>query len=230
MNDSRDFTDAESARSGLSHVPSQPALFPPYRDPCGLLSRSDKPPDIWNSHGISGNVFANPPASSSSPYPGDSILGFLMLRKTRLYHKYGATRYTGERQIPDTVLLRHFSRDRQPEIHSTLKREDFQRIMGRPTTADFGSSFWQIPWPSNTCLLEDKIQNCGLYLFTITYGSCAMDQRSGDGWFSGWSEIFAFCQRNSWSRLWGTRRENCFSTDLDHPEYPLQEKGQSGGN
>ena len=33
MNDSRDFTDAESARSGLSHVPSQPAFFPPYRDP-----------------------------------------------------------------------------------------------------------------------------------------------------------------------------------------------------
>ena len=70
MNDSRDFKDAESVRSGLSHVPSQPALFPPYRDPGRLLSRNDKPPDIWNTQGISGNVFANPPASSSSPYPG----------------------------------------------------------------------------------------------------------------------------------------------------------------
>ena len=28
MNDSRDFQDAESVRSGLSHVPSQPALLP----------------------------------------------------------------------------------------------------------------------------------------------------------------------------------------------------------
>ena len=28
MNDSRDFNDAESVRSGLSHVPSQPALLP----------------------------------------------------------------------------------------------------------------------------------------------------------------------------------------------------------
>ena len=28
-----------------------------------------------------------------------------------------------------------------------------------------------------------------------------MDQRSGDGWFSGWSEIFAFYKRNSRSRL-----------------------------
>ena len=76
-NDLRDFKDAESVRSGLSHVPSQPASFPPYCDPGGLLSRNEKPPDIWDTHGISGNVFVNPPASSSSPYPEDSILGFL---------------------------------------------------------------------------------------------------------------------------------------------------------
>ena len=69
MNDSRDFKDAESARNGLSHVPSQPTLLPPYRDPWGLLSRSDKPPDIRDTHGISGNVFVNPTAPSSSPYP-----------------------------------------------------------------------------------------------------------------------------------------------------------------
>ena len=40
MNDSRDFKDAESVRSGLSHVPSQPALFAPFRDPGGMRSRS----------------------------------------------------------------------------------------------------------------------------------------------------------------------------------------------
>ena len=77
MNDSRDFKDAESVRSGLSHVPSQPALLPLYRDPGGMLSRpggmlsrNDRPPDIWDTHGMSGNVFVNPPASSSSPCPG----------------------------------------------------------------------------------------------------------------------------------------------------------------
>ena len=31
MNDSRDLKDAESVRSGLSHVPSQPAFFPPFQ-------------------------------------------------------------------------------------------------------------------------------------------------------------------------------------------------------
>ena len=37
MNDSRDVKDAESVRSGLSHVPSQPAFFPTFRDPGGML-------------------------------------------------------------------------------------------------------------------------------------------------------------------------------------------------
>ena len=41
MNDSRDFKDAESVRSGLSHVPSQPASFPRYRDLGGMRSRDD---------------------------------------------------------------------------------------------------------------------------------------------------------------------------------------------
>ena len=36
MNDSRDFKDAESVRCGSSHVPSQPASFPSYRDPGGI--------------------------------------------------------------------------------------------------------------------------------------------------------------------------------------------------
>ena len=77
MNDSIDFQDAESVRSGHFHVTSQPAFFPPFPDPggmltrsVGILSRNDKPPDIWDTHGISGNVFVIPTASSSSLYPG----------------------------------------------------------------------------------------------------------------------------------------------------------------
>ena len=76
LNDLRDFKDAESVRSGLSHVPSQPALFPLYRDPGGMrsrlgrmLSRKEGSRSIWDTPGFSGNVFANPLASSSAPYP-----------------------------------------------------------------------------------------------------------------------------------------------------------------
>ena len=34
-----------------------------------MPSRREGPPSIWDTHGISGNVFADPDASSSAPYP-----------------------------------------------------------------------------------------------------------------------------------------------------------------
>ena len=76
MNDSRDFQDAESVHSGHSHVTSRSVSFPPHPITEGMLSRSlgvpsrkDGPPSIWDTHGMSGNVFTNPAASSSAPYP-----------------------------------------------------------------------------------------------------------------------------------------------------------------
>ena len=76
MNDSRHPQDAESVRSGNSHVTSQLVSFPLHPVPAGMLSRSlgkpsrnNGPPSIWDTHGISGNDFANPTASSSAPYP-----------------------------------------------------------------------------------------------------------------------------------------------------------------
>ena len=74
MNDSRDCQDAESVRR--SHVASHPVSFSPHPIPGGMLRHSfvtpshrDGPPSISDTAGISGNVFANPPASSSAPYP-----------------------------------------------------------------------------------------------------------------------------------------------------------------
>ena len=76
MNDFKDFQDAESIRSGNSHVTSRPVSFSPHPIPEGMLrhsfvtpSRREGPPSIWDTHGISGNVFVNPDASSSEPYP-----------------------------------------------------------------------------------------------------------------------------------------------------------------
>ena len=221
----RDFKDAESARSGPSHVPSQPAFLPPYRDPGRLLSRNNQPPDIWNPQGISGNVFANPRASSSSFYPG----GFNpwisnVTEDTLVLISTGRPVTCGDRQTPDTTLGPRFQIGPSAGNSFDPKKGRFSK------TADLVTSLWQIPYTNNICFLEDKIQNWGMDLFTISYGSYAMDRRSGDGWIRGWSEIFAFYQRNSWSRLWVARRENCFSTEQNHPEYPLQKKkNQSGG-
>ena len=76
MNDSKDFQDAESVRSGNSHVTSRPGVFPKHPPFQGMLRPSfisqrqtEEPPNIWDTFGISGNVFAHPQASSSAPYP-----------------------------------------------------------------------------------------------------------------------------------------------------------------
>ena len=90
---------------GLTENLKTISVFPPYRDPGGMLSRpgrmlsrNDKLPDIWNTHGISGNVFTNPTASSSSPYPG----GFNPWNSTMSEHT--SPHVTSERQNPDTTL------------------------------------------------------------------------------------------------------------------------------
>ena len=79
LSDSADFQDAESVRSGQSHVTSQPVFFPPHPNPGGLPgcslgmpNRNNGPPSIGDTHGVSGNVFANPTASSSAPYQQES--------------------------------------------------------------------------------------------------------------------------------------------------------------
>ena len=61
MNDPGEFKDAESVRTGqLSHVPSESAFLPLLVDPGELLSGARDPqPEIWNTHGFSGNVLAN---------------------------------------------------------------------------------------------------------------------------------------------------------------------------
>ena len=76
MNDSKDFMDAESTCSGNLHVTSPPGLFPKHPPFEGLLKpafisqrQDEEPPNIWDTSGISGNVFAHPQASSSAPYP-----------------------------------------------------------------------------------------------------------------------------------------------------------------
>ena len=72
MNDSKDFKDAE----WNSHVTSQPMSFSKHPFPEGMLRlsfvsprRKEGLPDIWDTPGLSGNVFAHPQTSFSAPYP-----------------------------------------------------------------------------------------------------------------------------------------------------------------
>ena len=87
MNDSKDFQYAESVCSGNSLVTSRPMSFPTHPILEGMLRpsfisprRKEEPPCIWDTPGISGNVFANPHASSSGLYPQELNHGVQQLR------------------------------------------------------------------------------------------------------------------------------------------------------
>ena len=125
MNDSEDFQDAESIRSGNSHVTSRPVSFPPHPIPDGMLRpsfvsprRKEGPRSIWDTHGISGNVFANPDASSSAPYPKE-------LNPWSPFIHPQWKRVTGEHKIK----IKDASLDRQPKIQLSSVVETLQRIM-----------------------------------------------------------------------------------------------------
>ena len=90
MNDSRDFQDAESVRSGQSHVTSQPAFFPPFQDLGGMLSRclgmpsrNNGPPSIWDTHMVNRETFLQIQRRLLQHFIRKSpILGSLMYQKT----------------------------------------------------------------------------------------------------------------------------------------------------
>ena len=159
LNDSRFLKCAESVRIGNSHVASRPVSFPLHPIPEGMLSRSlgmpsrrEGPPSIWDTHGKSGNVFANPVASSSARYPQE------------------LNPWSSEREEPrhsSTVEKRETntsSRSEMPVWTVSQKfcqwRTLFKELWSRSTTtADFRSSFRQIPYTINVCWLEDEIQD-----------------------------------------------------------------------
>ena len=185
MNDSRDFKDAEPVRSGLSRVTSQPVLFPPHPVPGGMLSRStgmpsrkDGPPSIWDTHGTSGNFFANPTASSSAPYPQE--LNPWSFHMSEPIHSSTAEKNENQTPVQDQRCQSGPSAKNSVIPSEGDSSKNYGADQQRLQISD--PHFDKFHHVSNVCLLEeDKIQDSGMYLFTISHGSYAVDQRSGDG-------------------------------------------------
>ena len=96
---------------------------------------------LLGTHGISGNVFANPTASSSAPYPQESDPWVSNVSEHTSPH------VMSESQTP----VQSGPSARSPVI---LVREDSQRIMGQ---TDNDCRFQILNHTSNVRLLEDKI-------------------------------------------------------------------------
>ena len=142
MNDSRDFQDAESVRSGQSHVASQPVFFPPHPNPGGMLSRSlgmpsrkNGPSSIWDTHGLSGNVFVDPVASSSAPY----------LQELNPWSSRKSERTSPHVMSENRTPVQDQRCQSGPSARNSFVPSEggfFKELWGRPsTTADLRSSF-----------------------------------------------------------------------------------------
>ena len=130
-NDSRHFQGAESVRGGQSHVTTQPVFFPLVRDPGGMLSRSTGMPSRNNG----------PPRKFGTRMVYRET--FLQIQRRLLQHLIRKSQILGSIMYQNThhhmwlvkakhqLGIRDASQDRQPEIQSSLVREDFHRIMGQ---------------------------------------------------------------------------------------------------
>ena len=184
MNDSGDFQDAESEHSGQTHVTSQPVSFAPHPVPGGMLSssigmpsRNDSTPSVWDTHGVSGNVFASPAASSSAPYPQE--LNPWSSHVSEPIHSSPAGKNENQTPIQDqrcqsgpsaknSVIpnegdsSKNYGADQQRLQISDLHFDKFL------TPARFAC--WKIRFKTEVCTCSQ-----------FSYGSYAVDQRSGDG-------------------------------------------------
>ena len=171
MNDSRDFQDAESVRSGHSHVTSQLVCFPPHPVLGGMLTHM-----VYRE-----TFFANPAASSSAPYPQDLNPWSSHVSEPFTHHRRGRMRIKHQFRIRDASL------DRQPKIQSSLVREIPQKNYGadqqRLQISDL--HFDKFTTPATFACWKIRFQDRGMYLFTISHGSDAMDQGSGS-WLIQW--------------------------------------------
>ena len=153
----------ESVRSGNPNViptlPVDPVSFPPHPIREGMLSRSfgvpsrrEGPPSIWDTHGTSGNVFANAPASSSAPYPQEL--------------------YQWNSSIEEPLHLSTAEKSGRPERDQDLRCQSGPSakysviFSGGDSSKNYGADeqrlqisdlhFDKFPYTSNFCLLEDK--------------------------------------------------------------------------
>ena len=132
---------------------------------------------IWDTPGISGTVFANPHASSTAPYPQELNPWVTTIEEP--LHMSTAEKSGRPERDPDLRCQSRPSAKNSVIFSGGDSSKNYGADQQRLQISDL--HFDKFPYTSHVCLLEDKIQDRGMYLFTISYGSHAMDQRSGVG-------------------------------------------------
>ena len=232
IDDSRAFQDAELVRSGNSHVTSRPISFPPHPIPGGMLRQSfvtpcrrEGPPNAWDTHGISGNVFANPDASSSAPYPqelnpwsssAEEPLHSSTVEKSKRPGQNQDLRCQSGPSAKDSVILsggdssKNYGADQQRLQISDLHFDKF------PTPATFAC--WKIRFKTEVCTCSQFPTEAMLWIKEVELVDSVDDPKSS-----------CSVRGISMPNIEVLDAEFASALKQNHPEYPIQMKGQSGG-
>ena len=168
MNDSKDFQDAESVRSGNSHVTSRPVSFPPHPIPEGMFEASYRRAVMhlgftW----FFGKRSCRSHASSSAPYPQEM-------------HQWNSS-------IEESLHTSTVEKSEKSEQNQDLRgpsAKDSVIFSGGDSSKNCGADqqrlqildfhFDKFPTPPTFACWKTRY---GVYLFTIPYGSDAMDRK-----------------------------------------------------
>ena len=153
MNDSRDFQDAESVRSGQSHVDSNQCSSHIIQILVECRA-AEKGRQAFGTHMVFRDTFfANPTASSSAPYPQE--LNPWSSNISEHTHSSHVEKSENHTPVQDQ---RCQSRPSARNSVNPSEGDFFKELWSRPTTtADLISSFRQFLHASNVRLLEDNV-------------------------------------------------------------------------
>ena len=193
----------------MSHVSSQPEMIP---SSLSLLSRDKRlPVDTRNQSEFTQRLFSKisiwwcAKKQRSSPWS----------RKEEDYS------HSEDRQNQGTIPRPTFA-TRPLTTSSTIPVEFPQNSMvrqQRQQISELQLDKFHNP-QSFSVWTDNSIQNTTHYLFWFSIGCYVVDQRSGDGRFSGWVKILAISSWIGFSELQDAGREDCFCFEEDHPEFP----------
>ena len=147
-------------------------------------SRREGPPSIWDTHGISGNVFADPLASSSAPYPqelhqwnsSEEPLHSSTVEKGEKPEQNQDLRCQSGPSAKDSVIfsggdsLKNYGADQQRLQISDLHFDKF------PTPATFAC--WKIRFKTEVCTCSQFLTEAMLWIKEMEMVDSLDDLRS----------------------------------------------------
>ena len=200
--------------------------------PC-LAATKRLPLDTWNQSGVQENFFGNQFSTFDSPRDHSQRIQSEDVQRN-------------QEAVPEAGRMKTIHASEDTLNQGTIPMPTFAE---KPWTT---SSTMLVEWPQNYMVIQqrqqisevqfDKFLNPQTFFvwkilftnqvttwFRFSIGCYVVDEGNGDGRFFGRDEILPISLWQEFSKLRDAGREDCLCSEQDHPKFPVQKEGQSGG-